>query len=568
MMTTFKDFGLDAVLTRSLEHMKYDQPTPIQTQAIPLAMTGRDIMGSAQTGTGKTAAFSIPLVQHLLQNESSAAIVITPTRELGKQVMEVIQQLLGQKTNIKTAFLIGGDSMAKQNAQLKRRPRIIVGTPGRINDHLKRRSLDLDHTDFLVLDETDRMLDMGFSVQIDQIVKYLPRERQTLMFSATMPSNIMQMADKYLHNPERIAVGSTSNPSKDIKQEIIRVNQDKKYETLVNELYARDGSIIVFVKTKHGADKMARKLQNADIDADAIHGDLKQNKRERVIKAYRNKQFRVLVATDVVARGLDVPHVEHVINYDLPQMPEDYIHRIGRTARAGATGNALCLISPQDGRLWSAIERLMDPNAKPSNDDFKGGRGGNNKGRGGYKGNGGGGKFAKKPRRDGDKERSYGEKPAFNKGKPYKGKGKPFGERSEDGNRRPQRPSDNNGNRPARKDHSEGGNSWSKDRKPHGDRPHRAKRDDNRDHNRNENAADRPKARTNRSESWKNGDQPLKAKRHDGNRSDRPFDGKRDGENKGNFKGKKFSGEKKSFDKSKAPKSGGKPFKKKPRKAA
>ncbi len=527
---TFKDFNLDGVLIRSLDKMNYDKPTPIQQKAIPLAMTGRDIMGSAQTGTGKTAAFSIPLVQHLLQNESSNAIVITPTRELGKQVMEVIQQLLGQSSNIKTAFLIGGDSMAKQNAQLKRRPRIIVGTPGRINDHLKRRSLDLDHTDFLVLDETDRMLDMGFSVQIDQIVKFLPRERQTLMFSATMPSNIMQMADKYLKNPERIAVGSTSNPSENITQEVIRVTQDTKYETLVNELYARDGSIIVFVKTKHGADKMARKLQNADIDADAIHGDLKQNKRERVIKAYRNKQFRVLVATDVIARGLDVPHVEHVINYDLPQMPEDYIHRIGRTARAGATGNALCLISPQDGRLWSAIQRLMDPNAKPSNDDYKGGRGGKGRNRGGFKGKGNqGGKFAKKSRRDEDK-------PAF-KGKPFKNKGKPFKDRSEEKSERPARPAST---------HSESTNP-------------RQKRKDN---------APAPKKRTDRSANWKNnnGDQPLKVKRKDDNKGS--FNGEKRGENKGNFKGKKFSGEKKSFEKSNSAKKGGKPFNKKPRKSA
>lgn len=466
-MTTFNDFGLDAVLNKSLEHMKYDKPTPIQEKAIPLALTGRDIMGSAQTGTGKTAAFSIPLVQHLLQNERSSAIVLTPTRELGKQVMEVMRQLLGPKSSIKTAFLIGGDSMSKQNAQLSRRPRLIVGTPGRINDHLKRRSLHLDKTDFLVLDETDRMLDMGFSVQIDQIVKYLPDERQTLMFSATMPKNIMQMADKYLTNPERIAVGSTSNPAKNIKQDIIKVTNENKYETLVNELYARDGSIIVFVKTKHGADKMARKLQNADIDADAIHGDLKQNKRERVIKAYRNKQFRVLVATDVIARGLDVPHVEHVINYDLPQMPEDYIHRIGRTARAGASGQALCLIAPHDGRLWSAIQRLMDPNAKPANDSFKGGRNGN-KNRGGYKGKGSGKPFGKKPRRDGDKDRSYGDKPFHKKPKQHKtqetdekhgeykpkslkGKSKPFKNKNE---------SHNNESRPKAK--TERSENWKK----------------------------------------------------------------------------------------------------------
>ncbi len=578
-MKNFAELGLDAVLTQSLASMNYDKPTPIQAEAIPLALDGRDIMGSAQTGTGKTAAFAIPLVQHLLNNESSCAIVLTPTRELGKQVMEVIQQLLGRSTRINTAFLIGGDSMTKQNAQLKRRPRLIVGTPGRINDHLKRRSLHLDQTDFLVLDETDRMLDMGFSIQIDSIVDHLPRERQTLMFSATMPSNIMQMAKKYLNNPERIAVGSTSNPAKNIKQEIIRVTNETKYNVLLQELAARDGSIIVFVKTKHGADKMARKLQDADVDADAIHGDLKQTKRERVIKAYRNKQFRVLVATDVIARGLDVPHVEHVINYDLPQMAEDYIHRIGRTARAGASGNALCLIAPQDGRLWGAIERLMDPNAKPEPYANNNSRGkGGDRGRGGFKGNGGGKPFNKKPRRDGDDDRSYGAKP-FAK-KPFKSGGKPFKDRndsdrparSEERSERSFRPAENRGDRPARsdrgdwktadrserpvrKERAEAG-QWHNDRNDHAERPARAKRVE---------GGDRPKARTDRSESWKTGDQPRTAKRTDDSRS---FAGKRDGDNKGGFKGKKSSGEARSFDRSKAPKTGAKPFNKKPRKVA
>lgn len=532
-MTTFKDFGLDAVLTRSLEHMKYDQPTPIQEQAIPIALEGRDVLGSAQTGTGKTAAFSIPLVQHLLQNERSSAIVITPTRELGKQVMDVIRQLLGPKSKIKTAFLIGGDPYTRQNQQLRNRPRLIVGTPGRINDHLDRGNLHLDQTDFLVLDETDRMLDMGFSVQINEIVKHLAKERQTLMFSATMPKNIMQMADKYLSNPERIAVGSTNDPAKNIKQEIRRINQDEKYDVLVEELTARDGSIIVFVKTKHGADKMARKLNNVGIDADSIHGDLKQRQRERVIKSYRAKKFRVLVATDVIARGLDVPHVEHVINYDLPRMPEDYIHRIGRTARAGASGNALCLITPADGRLWSAIQRLIDPNAKPEKETSRGANKKRGRNRGGFKGkeSNGGGRFNKKPRRDGDRKRDRDDERGEYTSKPksFKSKGKPFKERKD-----------------------------SDRQESYGDRPARSNRDDN---------ADRPKKRTDRSESWKNkdGEKPVKAKRKDGNRS---FDKKRDGENKGGFKGKKFSGEKKSFSASKPAKNGGKPFKKKPRKTA
>ncbi len=374
-MNNFDALGLHRVLAKSLAHMKYDKPTPIQAKAIPFALQGRDVMGSAQTGTGKTAAFSVPLVEFLLRNERGTALVMTPTRELGKQVMDIMHQLLGPKSKIKTAFLIGGEPMGKQCNQLRNRPRLIVGTPGRIDDHVRRANLDLDDTRFLVLDEMDRMLDMGFSIQIDAIVKHIPAERQTLMFSATMPDNIMKVADKYLDNPERVAVGSTINPAKNIKQEILKVDVDNKYSMLVNELHARDGSVIIFVKTKRGADKMAKKLNNDEFDAQAIHGDLQQRKRDRVIKEYRNKRFRILVATDVVARGLDVPHIEHVINYDLPQVPEDYIHRIGRTARAGAQGSSLCLITPQDGRKWNAIEVLMDPSKKlarkPARNDNK-----------------------------------------------------------------------------------------------------------------------------------------------------------------------------------------------------
>lgn len=362
-MNNFEGFDLSPVLMQSLAKMDFKTPTPIQAQAIPLALKGRDVMGSAQTGTGKTAAFAIPLVEHLLRSQRGSAMVLTPTRELGKQVMDVMHQLLGPKSPIKTAFLIGGESMGKQFAQLKQRPRLIVGTPGRINDHLERGSLMLHDTNFLVLDETDRMLDMGFSVQIDRIVKYLPEQRQTLMFSATMPKNIVKMSESYLRNAERIAVGSTTNPAKNISQEIIKVDEAGKYGELVRQLDDRKGSIVVFVKTKYGTEKLAKKLNREDFSADAIHGDLKQSRRTRVIESFRNKEYRILVATDVAARGLDIPHIEHVINYDLPQVAEDYIHRIGRTARAGAEGAALCLISPQDGRKWHAIEQLLNPDA-------------------------------------------------------------------------------------------------------------------------------------------------------------------------------------------------------------
>lgn len=364
-MDNFHSLGLPKPLMQSLDRMKFSTPTPIQAQAIPPALEGRDVLGSAQTGTGKTAAFGIPLVTHLLSNPRGGALVMTPTRELAAQVMKTLQDLLGQQSGIKTALLIGGESMPKQLRQLQARPRLVVGTPGRINDHLARRSLQLQYTDFLVLDETDRMLDMGFTPQIEKIVKYLAPERQTLLFSATFPRNITAMAEKYLRDPVRVSIGQTSTPVAKIKQEILHVAEGDKYGQLLEQINRREGSILIFVKTKYGTEKMAKKLRAEDHSADAIHGDLRQNKRDRVIGAFRARKHRILVATDVAARGLDIPHIEHVINYDLPQCPEDYIHRIGRTARAGAEGSALCFVTPTDRGKWNAINRLIDPQAKP-----------------------------------------------------------------------------------------------------------------------------------------------------------------------------------------------------------
>ncbi len=364
-MENFNGFNLPPALIQALQKLGFTKPTPIQAQAIPLALTGRDVLGSAQTGTGKTAAFGIPLVTRLINNPSSAALVLTPTRELATQVLKQLTELIGHPTHIRTALLIGGDSMGKQLGQLRAQPRLIVGTPGRINDHLMRRSVNLSKTDFLVLDETDRMLDMGFGVQLEKIVKHMPTDRQTLMFSATMPTNIMKMAAQYLRNPERIAVGSTIAAAPKIKQELIHMPETEKYGKLVNLLEERNGSIIVFVKTKHGADRLAQKLVKHNHSADAIHGDLRQRQRDRVIQNFRDRKHRIMVATDVAARGLDIPHIEHVINYDLPQAPEDYIHRIGRTARAGAEGSAVCLITPADGEKWRAIHRLMHPGEAP-----------------------------------------------------------------------------------------------------------------------------------------------------------------------------------------------------------
>lgn len=365
----FADFKLPYALNSALKKMKYETPTPIQQKAIPIALQGHDILGSAQTGTGKTAAFGIPLVAYLMNNAKGSALILTPTRELAMQVMDIMQQLLSRQKSLKTALLIGGEAMGKQFAQLAARPRLIVGTPGRINDHLENGRMMLHDTKFLVLDETDRMLDMGFEIQLEAIFRYLPKQRQTLMFSATLPDPIIRLSNKYLSFPDHIAVDPGTQPARNIEMEKVHLKAEEKFPRLVKELKERNGSVIVFTSTKKGCDDLALKLYDRGFKARAIHGDLKQAERNKVLQAFRDAQYRILIATDVAARGLDVPHIEHVINYDLPSVPEDYIHRLGRTARAGASGNSLCFISPRDAEKWQAIQEMMNPDEKGQKTD-------------------------------------------------------------------------------------------------------------------------------------------------------------------------------------------------------
>ena len=372
-MENFNSLGLPDYLMQALAYMKFETPTAVQAAAIPPALEGKDILGSAQTGTGKTGAFGIPLIAKLLNNDKGSALVMTPTRELAVQVMAMMEQLLGADSGINTALLIGGEPMPKQFSQLRRRPRLIVGTPGRINDHLERGTCKLTDTNFLVLDETDRMLDMGFGIQIDAVVKHMPAKRQTLMFSATFPHNIVKMSEKYMNDPVRIEVGNNNTPMASITQEVISVTEADKYGQLQVQLQNREGSIIVFVQTKFGAEKMAKKLRDLNHRTDAIHGNLNQRQRDRVIADFRAQKCRILVATDIAARGLDIPHIEHVINYDLPQCPEDYIHRIGRTGRNGKEGNAVNLLAGRDMGKWKAIQRLLNPNEKIKGAEFKDG---------------------------------------------------------------------------------------------------------------------------------------------------------------------------------------------------
>lgn len=363
-MTTFHDLGLPGDILATLDNIGFTTPTPIQEQAIPVALAGHDILGSAQTGTGKTAAFVLPMIKHLTENPASTALILLPTRELAQQVQDSCRLMLGRRAAIKSALLIGGAGMSAQLRELKQSPRVIIGTPGRINDHLVRRSLSLKDTDFLVLDETDRMLDMGFGIQLDQIVKFLPKERQTLMFSATLPANILNLARKYQKAPVRIAIGTANQAAANIRQELIKTSDTGKYGELLKQIKELDGSMLIFVKTKYAAERLSRRLNKANEQCLAIHGDLRQAKREHVIADFRQQKCRILVATDIAARGLDIPHIQSVVNYDLPQCPEDYIHRIGRTARAGAAGTAVNLLTPKDAAKWKAIHKLMNPSSR------------------------------------------------------------------------------------------------------------------------------------------------------------------------------------------------------------
>ena len=370
-MENFTELNLNESLMQSIARMQFKIPTPIQAQAIPPALLGKDILGTAQTGTGKTLCYGIACLNKLLSDKVSNALIVCPTRELAVQVGEVLEGLIEHKMNIRSATLIGGESMQKQLKQLRRKPRLIIGTPGRLNDHLQRNSLRLNQTYFLVLDETDRMLDMGFTPQIERILKYVPKRHQTLLFSATLPQNIIKIAERYLVEPVRIRVGSTTTPITKIKQEVMQVSEGDKYKVLLNQLHARKGSILLFVKTKRNADKMVEHLRRDGHSCDCMHGNLRQSKRQRTLIAFRSEKIRILVSTELAARGLDVPSIQHVINYHLPQVPEDFIHRIGRTARAGAEGCALTFITPNDRQMWNEIQRLINPNAKQEFNIFK-----------------------------------------------------------------------------------------------------------------------------------------------------------------------------------------------------
>ncbi len=359
-MESFQELGLPEFLSQSLKQMNFVKPTEVQAQAIPAGLAGKDVIASAQTGTGKTAAFGIPLLTYLEKNKDKTALILTPTRELAVQVLEVLRKLTGTHQVGGSVLLIGGANMSTQFSQLSRKPRLVIGTPGRVIDHLNRGSLALNSNGFLVLDEADRMLDMGFAPQLDEIRKRLTGHRQTLLFSATIPPNIQQMASKYLKDPVRITIGSGTQPIQKIAQKVLYTTEAKKPEELSSELKERQGSVLIFARTQHRVDRIMNRLKEEGVKVTRIHGGRTQSQRRQAIDQFREGKFLVLVATDIAARGLDIHHIAHVINYDLPRNPEDYIHRVGRTARAGAEGESLCFLTPEDTDLWRRILKLMN----------------------------------------------------------------------------------------------------------------------------------------------------------------------------------------------------------------
>jgi ATP-dependent RNA helicase RhlE len=365
-LTSFNDFGLQEPITRALRDENYVTPTPIQAQTIPIALSGRDVIGIAQTGTGKTAAFALPILNHLIGNrrrperKSARVLVLSPTRELSGQIADSFRTYGKYCRPLDVALAIGGVPINRQIRALQRGVEVLVATPGRLLDLVHSRALDINQIEVLVLDEADRMLDMGFIHDIRKIVAMLPRERQTLFFSATMPQQIVQLAGSMLNNPERVAVTPQSTTVERIAQRVIHIDKPAK-QALLTELLKSEPTdrVLVFTRTKHGADKVVRGLQKAGFTAEAIHGNKSQNQRERVLAAFRDGSLRTLIATDIAARGIDVDGVSHVFNYDLPNVPESYVHRIGRTARAGAEGVAISFCDHEERGYLRDIERLI-----------------------------------------------------------------------------------------------------------------------------------------------------------------------------------------------------------------
>jgi len=369
----FKDLELSSTILEAIHDKGYTTPTPIQQQAIPIILNGSDLVGCAQTGTGKTAAFAIPIIQQLHRMGSAKrkvirALVVTPTRELALQIGENFDEY-SKYTQLRQITIFGGVSQVPQVDQLRRGVDVLIATPGRLLDLHKQGFIDLNHLHTLVLDEADQMLDMGFVNDVKKIVKLTPDNRQTLLFSATMPLPIRELAEMFLKNPESVSVTPVSSTAERVEQEIYFVDKTEKRNLLYHLIRNENLSdVLVFARTKHGADNVVRSLRKRGVAAEAIHGDKSQSARQRVLEAFKAKEVGVLVATDIAARGIDISQLPYVINFDLPNIPETYVHRIGRTGRAGRAGKAISFCSKDEAPYWRDILKLTKVDAKVISD--------------------------------------------------------------------------------------------------------------------------------------------------------------------------------------------------------
>lgn len=360
-MKTFEELDITPLLKENLKRAQLETPTPVQAGSIPPALEGRDVLGTAQTGTGKTLAFALPILEKLIRLHSVSgieALVLVPTRELAMQVFETFARI-GKGSGIGGALVVGGLSEAKQLEDIRRGSRVVIATPGRLDDYVKRKIIDLKNVKILVLDEADRMVDMGFLPQMRSIMSALPKERQTMCFSATLDRSVAHLVHEYLRDPVRVEIGSTKRAAERVTLQIYEVLREQKLALLTHLLETQQGTFLVFARTKHGADKLARKLVRAGVDAAVIHGGRSQSQRTAALAGFKTGKHRVLVATDIAARGIHVSGIAHVVNYDLPQVPDDFIHRVGRTGRADESGVATTFVMPEDYPDMRLIERML-----------------------------------------------------------------------------------------------------------------------------------------------------------------------------------------------------------------